>query len=311
MSLMDMIIASSCCPSIPDRFQMITVLGPSLSLSLSSLILCFSPLYLNMPSFLLVFPAFLFLFILLHNFVSVLFSLQTLCTLFDSFLPITPPSSHNHFYPPHVLYRVPTIHITNLRPFLPLNIASSIFSFFLLCFYTASHPWSSSQCASLQLTIVFTFPKKKYPPMGGMCLPRNTLAVMAKCYDKWQETNSGDPAGHSASSSRSGVRSATTRRAQSETNLQRYTISALILLKLRSLHTQHGPETGNTGSDAAGTPTVCVRLHVCRCNDVVSLSLQHEATVKGCVIRPDTVRRSRRFIVRIIRSHKKQNHREC
>lgn len=56
-----------------------------------------------------------------------------------------------------------------------------------------------------------------------------------------------------------GVRSATTLRLEVKPILQHHTISALILLKLRSLHTQHGPETGNTGSYASGicTPTVC------------------------------------------------------
>lgn len=56
-----------------------------------------------------------------------------------------------------------------------------------------------------------------------------------------------------------GVRSTTTLRLKVKPILQCHTISALILLKLRSLHTQHGPKTGNTECCAAGicTPTVC------------------------------------------------------
>lgn len=58
-----------------------------------------------------------------------------------------------------------------------------------------------------------------------------------------------------------GVNSGTTLRLKVKPILQPHTISALILLKLRSLHTQHGLETGNAGSYAAGVwYTNCVRV---------------------------------------------------
>lgn len=105
---MDVIIASSCCPSVLYRFQMITVFGPSLSSSLSvshpaqhfSLILCFSPPSFEHPIFFSsLLSAALFLFIPPSLSLSVLPSLCSLnpfCTFFNSLHPSTPPSSHNH-----------------------------------------------------------------------------------------------------------------------------------------------------------------------------------------------------------------------
>ena len=111
---MDVIIASSCCPSVLYRFQMITVFGPSLSSSLS---LCLSlfplnmflsscaflPLHLNIPSssppvfqllcFHLSPPLTLSLSL---SVLPSLCSLNPFCTFFNSLHPSTPPSSHNH-----------------------------------------------------------------------------------------------------------------------------------------------------------------------------------------------------------------------
>ena len=106
---MDVIIASSCCPSVLYRFQMITVFGPllssSLSLSLSRSVspfplniflssCAFHPLHLNIPSSS---PPVvqLFCFYLSPPFSLSLCS-KPLCTFFNTLHPSTPPSSHHH-----------------------------------------------------------------------------------------------------------------------------------------------------------------------------------------------------------------------
>lgn len=148
-------------------------------------------------------------------------------------------------------------------------------------------------------TVYYTFPKKNTPPPGGMCFPQNALALS----NKSTVTNESRLTVRillviQLASRSTRVRSKTTLRLKVKPILRCHTISPLILLKLLSLQTQHGPETGNTGSYAAGicTPTVCELGF--RCNTLSAA--ETKTSVKGCVICHDTVGRSSRYIVPII-----------
>lgn len=189
-------------------------------------------------------------------------------------------------------------HISETLSLLP-NSPSCV-PYYPFLFTTASHPFMAIIPARL-LRVYYSvhIPEKKYPPMSRTWMSRNTLAVLSKsAMTNDRRVTVGILLVIQPASRSTGVHSATTLRLKVKPILQRRTISALILLKLRSLHTQRGPETGDTGSYVAGscTPTVC---DFCMCVDAMMWYRYHEATAKGCVICHDSVRRSGRFMVPI------------
>lgn len=163
---MDVIIASSCCPSILYRFQMITVLEPSLS---SSTIIPPSYCFLLSCAFQ---P---FCFCLSFFSLCGLSLLSKPCAL--SFIPS---------YPQHHLLLTITSPLPCAPPSPPYQ--SLFFPYYLFLFTTASHAFMVIIPARF-LTVydsVHISKGKKKRPMGGTCLPQNTLAVSSK--KLWQMT---------------------------------------------------------------------------------------------------------------------------